>query len=332
VKFRLPHLLLLPGRTVNGGGTICAVRVTIAWLAVSVALSAHDPHLTSLRRAEEVALARVLDAALWNRRTPDRGLRWEGHFLKGRRGQTYVPFTVHLDGVGDSFRSVAVAIRVAGPNIRWYDAFGIDTQPSGDGRSFHGAISVNPGACRVLIAIQDREPRGRSPVPVVLEQRLTVPGFSGRALQMSSVVVSDRVGDVPPGLAEKERKAYPYAFGSANVVPVPPNAFKTHQTLTVAFQVYNVAMFEDGKPDVEVHYEVFREGETAHPVGRTAPQNFNQETVPEEFTLKTGYQLTPIQSLPLSQFEPGAYRLAIEVDDVLGNARVRADIPFTVSR
>jgi hypothetical protein len=307
------------------------VRVTIACLAVSVALSAHESGPTSLRRAEEVSLARVLDATLWNRRTPDRGLRWEGHFLKGRTGQTYVPFTVYLDGVGDSFRSVAVAVRAVGPRLRWYDAFAIDTEPSGDGRLFRGAISVNPGECRLLIAIQDRESRSRSPYAVVLEQRLTVPSFSGRALQMSSVVVSDRVGDVPPGLSDVQRKSYPYAFGSANVLPIPPADFKTHQTLTVAFQLYNVAMFEDGKPDVEVRYEVFREGETAQPVGRTEPQTFNQETVSDEFTLKTGYQLTPIQSLPLSQLEPGSYRLAIEVDDVLGNARVRANVPFTVS-
>jgi hypothetical protein len=46
--------------------------------------------------------------------------------------------------------------------------------------------------------------------------------------------------------------------------------------------------------------------------------------------LKEGFHLTPIQTLPLSQFEPGAYKLRVEVQDVLGNAQVRADVPFAV--
>ena len=307
------------------------MRVTIACLLVSAAMSAQSSQLTTLRRVEEITLGRALDAAFWQRRAPDKRLQWDGHFLKGLRGQTYVAFTVRINAAGDAFRSVSVGIRAVGRMTRWNDAFAVETDRSGDARIFRGALSVTPGPCRVLIAIQDRNARGRESDPVLLDQRITVPDFSGHRLQMSSVVVANRIDDVPGGISDKERKAYPYAFGSANVVPVPAGAFTTNETLTVAFQVYNVAMFEDGKPDVEVNYEVFREGATEEPVGRTQPQTFNQETVPEEFTLKTGFQLTPIQSLPLSQFEPGTYRLAIEVDDVLGNARVRADVPFTVS-
>lgn len=324
-------VLLPTGSTVNGGGTICRVRVTIACLLVSAAVFAQPPNLTPLRRAEEVTLVRVLESAFWNRRTPEKKLHWEGHFMKGLRGQTYVAFTVRIDNAGDSYRSVAVGVRAVGRTMRWSDAFAVDTERTGDARIFRGALSVSPGQVRVLIAIQDRGARGRPSDPVHLDQRIAVPDFSGHALQMSSVVVSNRIDDVPGGLSDKQRKAYPYAFGSASVVPASGMSFTANQTLTVAFQLYNVAMFEDGKPDVEVHYEVFREGATEQPVGRTAPLTFNQETVPEEFTLKTGFQLTPIQSLPLSQFEPGTYRLAIEVDDVLGNASVRADVPFTVS-
>jgi hypothetical protein len=307
------------------------VRVTIACLLVSVAVSAEAPKLTQLRRAEEVTLGRVLESAFWNRRRPDKGLHWEGHFMKGMRGQTYVAFTVRIDRPSGTYRSVAVGVRAVQRNVRWSDGFAVETERSGEARVFRSALSLTPGQYRLLIAIQDRDARGRDADPVLLEEKITVPAFSGHALQMSSVVVSNRIDDVPDGLSNKERKAYPYAFGAANVVPLSGGPFKTNETLTVAFQLYNVAMFEDGKPDVEVTYEVYREGITGQPIGHTAPLAFNQETVPEEFTLKTGFQLTPIQSLPLSQFEPGTYRLAIEVDDVLGNARVRADVPFTVS-
>jgi hypothetical protein len=305
--------------------------VTVALLAVSAALSAQVPHVTAVRRIEEVSLARALEAAANQRRSADRGLHFEGHFLKGQRGKTYVPFTVRLDDVGERFRSVAVGVRVIGFMTRWADAFAVETEPHGDDRVFRGAFIINPGLCRVLIAVQDRDARGRSSNPVVLEEKVTVPDFSGHALQMSSVVVAERIADLPQGLSRNDWKAYPYAFGSSYVVPMPGGLFTKRENLTVAFQVYNVAMFEDGKPDVEVHFEVVREGGEREPIGKTAPLVFNQETVPDEFTLKGGYQLTPIQTLPLSQFEAGAYRLQIEVDDILGNKQVRAEVPFSVT-
>jgi hypothetical protein len=135
---------------------------------------------------------------------------------------------------------------------------------------------------------------------------------------------------LPETISDRERADYPYSFGTRNVVPAGPGPFRRDDRLTVMFQIYNPATFEDGKPDVEVRYQVFRDGPEETPVGSTAPQAFNQESLPDEFSLKEGFQLTPIQTLPLSQFEPGVYKLRVEVQDVLGNAQVRADVPFAV--
>lgn len=308
------------------------MRVTIACLAVSVALSAQAPHLSSLRRGEEVTLVRLLDDAVARRRSTDKGLHWEPHFLKGANGRTYVPFTVRLDDAGDTYRHVAVGLRVIGLTFRigWNDAFGVDTTESGDGRVFRASFSVNPGLYRVMIAVQDRDARGRGSHTAVFEERVEIPDLSKRGLHISSLVVADSVDTLPDGVSGSERVAYPYAFGTTNVVPAGPGPFSKADRLTVMFQIYNPATFEDGKPDVEVRYQVFRDGETEKPVGSTAPQVFNQESLPEEFSLKEGFQLTPIQTLPLSQFEPGSYRLQVEVQDMLGNAHVRADVPFTI--
>ena len=90
-----------------------------------------------------------------------------------------------------------------------------------------------------------------------------------------------------------------------------------------------VSALVDGKPDVQVDYRVHRAGQE-RAVGATAPQTFDVDSLPEEFSAAAGHQLTPVQSLPLKQFEPGEYRLEIEVRDYLADARATAEVPFTV--
>jgi hypothetical protein len=321
--------------TCNDRGTIRGVRVTIACLAtcaISAALATQAPPISAISRGEEATLVRLLDDATGRRRSSDSWLHWEPHFLKGARGRTYVPFTVRLDDAGESFRNVAVGVRVIGITLRsgWNDEFGIETTASGDGRVFRASFLVNPGLYRIIVAVLDRDTPRRGVHSAVVEQRVEIPDLAKKGLHISSVVLADRIDDLPQTISDRDRAAYPYAFGAKIVVPARPGPFRRDDRLTVMFQIYNPAMFEDGKPDVEVHYEVLRDGMEDKPVGSTAAQLFNQESLPEEFSLKEGFQLVPIQVLPLSQFEPGAYKLRVEVQDVLGNARVRADVPFTV--
>ena len=304
----------------------------LATCAISAALSAQAPPMSALHHGEKATLIRLLDEATARRRSLDRWLHWEPHFLKGARSRTYVPFTVRLDEAGESFRNVAVGVRVIGLAFRsgWNDEFGIETTASGDGRVFRASFLVNPGLYRVIIAVLDRETPRFGTHSAVVEQRVAIPDLSKKGLHISSIVLADRIDDLPETTSDGERVAYPYSFGRTNVVPAGPGPFRRDDHLIVMFQVYNPATFEDGKPDVEVHYQVFRDGTEDELVGSTAPQLFNQESLPEEFSLKEGFQLTPIQTLPLSQFEPGAYTLRVEVQDVLGNAQVRAAVPFAV--
>jgi hypothetical protein len=311
------------------------VRVTIACLAtcaISAALFAQAPPRSTLRTGEEATLIRLLDDATGRKRSSDRRLHWEPHFLKGARGRTYVPFTVRLDDAGESFRNVAVGVRVIGPTLHsgWNDEFGIETTASGDGRVFRASFLVHPGLYRVIIAVLDRDTPRRGAHSAAVEQRVEIPDLSKKGLHISSIVLADRIDQLPEAIADRERVIHPFLFGTTNVVPARPGPFRRDDRLMVIFQIYNAATFEDGKPDLEVHYQVFHDGTEDKPVGSTGPQLFNQESLPEEFSLKEGFQLTPIQTLPLSQFEPGAYKLRVEVQDVLGNARVRADVPFTV--
>lgn len=298
------------------------MRLTIACLLVSIAIAAQDRDRTPLRRGEQAELVRVLDEAVRRRRSGDPRAQWEGHFLRGRDGLTYVPYTLRLRGAGDAYASTAVGVRVVGWNYVFADGFATSTEADGDDRLFHGAFGLQPGRCTVYLAIRDRDNRSS---PLMLAERVVVvPGFD-RRFRLSSVILIDRVEPQPD-----EAPPRPYRLGRMLLVPAKRSVFTRRESLTVAFQVYNAATFEDGRPDVEVHYRVFREDGDRRDLGATAPQLFDQETLPEEFDQKAGHQLTPVQSLPLEQFEPGEYRLRIDVEDHLGEARADAEVRFTI--
>jgi hypothetical protein len=303
-------------------GTIRVVRVTVACLVVSVALAAQQRDLPALNAGERADLARVLDEAVRRRRSGDPRAQWEGHFLRGRNGLTYVPYTLRLRGVGDAYATAAVGVRVIGWNYFFADGFATSTEADGDDRIFQGAFALQPGRSTVYLAIRDRN--DRSSRPVLAERVVVVPGFDKR-LRLSSVIVIDRVEPQP-----EEAPQRPYLLGRMLLVPAGRSLFTRRDSLTVAFQVYNAATFEDGRPDVEVHYRVSKEGGDRRALAATEPQLFNQETLPEEFDQKQGHQLTPVQSLPLEQFEPGEYRLQIDVEDHLGGARADAEVRFTI--
>jgi hypothetical protein len=298
------------------------------WLLVSATLVAQAPRVERIDRAERLQLTRMLDEAMRRRRGGDLWVKWDGHFLQGPKDSTYVPYTLRLERVQDSFRSVAVSVRVIGWNYVFNDTFGVTTERDGDDRLFRGGLLLRPGRCTVYVAVQEQGTRAER--TALAERIVVVPGFGGRELRVSSVVVVERVDDMPDRLTAEERRAYPYALGAVNLVPARRPEFSRQETLTVTFQVYNAKTFEDGRPDVEVQYRVLRSGKSQTEVGSTAPQVFDQDTLPEEFSLKEGYQLTPLQSLPLAQFEPGAYTLQIDVQDHLGNAHVRAGVDFKI--
>lgn len=302
--------------------TIRTVRLTIACLLVSMAVSAQERGASALRSGERADLARVLDEAVRRRKSGDPRAQWEGHFLRGRDGLTYVPYTLRLRGVRDAYASTAVGVRVVGWNYVFADGFAASTEADGDDRLLRGAFALQPGRCTVYLAIRDRD--NRSSHVVLAERVVVVPGFDKR-FRLSSVILIDRVEPQP-----EEAPPRPYLLGRMLLVPAKRSVFTRRDSLTVAFQVYNAATFEDGRPDVEVHYRVFREDGDRRDLGATAPQLFDQETLPEEFDQKAGHQLTPVQSLPLEQFEPGEYRLRIDVEDHLGGVRADAEVRFTI--
>lgn len=58
----------------------------------------------------------------------------------------------------------------------------------------------------------------------------------------------------------------------------------------------------------------------------------NRETLPDDLALEPDHNQLPIDAaIPLAAFEPGLYRLEIQIRDNLADAVVTREIKFTVA-
>ncbi|MFN8062012.1 MAG: hypothetical protein U0Q12_22865 [Vicinamibacterales bacterium] len=165
----------------------------------------------------------------------------------------------------------------------------------------------------------------------VLHQVLSVPDFWTDELTTSSIVVADRLDALavpPPVDAQRER---PYIVGAAELVPAADNQLKKTEQLTVFFQIYNPVLDDNRKPDVSVDY-VFERNEAGEEktFNRIPAQSFNARTLPLNFDISAGHQLSAGWSVPLSSFPVGDYRLAITVTDKKSGRQISRDVQFTV--
>ncbi|MFN8061389.1 MAG: hypothetical protein U0Q12_19685 [Vicinamibacterales bacterium] len=75
---------------------------------------AGEPKLARASQTEVMALKKMVDRIVSGVDQPggDAWLKWSSHFLKGRDGRTYVPFTVTIDDAPAGFDSVVLYVRV----------------------------------------------------------------------------------------------------------------------------------------------------------------------------------------------------------------------------
>jgi hypothetical protein len=119
--------------------------------------------------------------------------------------------------------------------------------------------------------------------------------------------------------------------------------------LVVVLLVYNQTVTPEKHFDIQVEYHFFQrvaagrkpEGvaaATPHPPARdgeryfnhTDPQRFNPAIMGMQFDPGAGRPVLAGQGIPLGTFDPGDYRLAIKVTDLLSGRFVTRDVTFTV--
>jgi len=165
-----------------------------------------------------------------------------------------------------------------------------------------------------------------------VKQTVTVPDFWSSELTTSSMILTDRMDPLAAPLARDQQVERPYALGSVEIVPALDSTFPKSEVLSLFFLVYNPTLGPDKKPNVSVEYNFYQKtGGTEKYFNKTSPQEFNATTLPPEFDFDAGHQLVAGQSVPLTSFPEGEYRLEVKITDKMAVKTITRNMTFTVA-
>jgi hypothetical protein len=214
------------------------------------------------------------------------------------------------------------------------DVFFIDIPATVAGRTqvLQRAFAVSPGDYDVYVALKEKAAAGATTSPKigVLKHELTVPSLDGE-LTTSSVITAAKIDVLQAELTPDRQAENPYTFGTIKIAPSLDNKFKKSDEFNIMFWIYGAGADAAKKPNIEVEYGFHQktaEGEKFF--NKTEPQIMNAETLPPQFDLAVGHQLTGSLAVPLASFPEGDFRLELKVSDKVSGKSVTRDSTFSV--
>jgi hypothetical protein len=221
------------------------------------------------------------------------------------------------------------------------DASFLDVKPPAAGQPLRiqRGIGVPPGSYDLYVVLHERPAAAADgSVPAggktsVLKQPLDVPNYANAELGTSSVILAERVDQLPSAVSPEQQSERPYAFGQTEIVPAPEHKFKKSQELIVLFQIYNPMLTPEKKFNLEATYTFFKQdGATEKRFNSTEPQVFSSESLGPNFDPTAGNSsIQAGQGIPLQSFPEGAYRLEIRIADKLSAKVLTQNVNFTVT-
>ncbi len=198
------------------------------------------------------------------------------------------------------------------------------------------AFSVPASDYDVYVALRkslgedaDDDARGELPV-MLLKRQVSVPDLWTEQLQTSTVLVAQAIAPLAAPLSPEEQIQYPYTLGTTRIVPKFDRSFGKQEDLNLLMLVYNPRL-SSGKPNVTVEYNFHTQTDVGEEFfNKTVPQEFNAQTLPAGFSVEAGHQIVAGQSVPLSLFPAGEYRLEITITDNEASTNLTRDVNFTV--
>ena len=347
------------------GGTLLAVLVST--VVASAPLLAQDKDEKGKgddrQRADAQALVDLVEGAAQGK--PSAGgleLQWARHyFLKAQGGKTYVPFLVLVPSSATPPSGVGLYLRVVARNggaqstdgqsgkekpepeaeeslYAFEDLYFFELPAASAGRPqrISRAFAVSPGVYDVYVALKERASAKPGETPArsgLVHQTVTVPDFNVTDLTTSDVIVAERIETLPEPISTDTQADHPFTFGQMQIVPAAEHRFAKKDELQIVFWIYNYATDPQTKrPDVQIEYKFHRlDGEKQTYFNRTEPQVLNAGTLPPEFDVAAGHQLSGSLGVPLASFPEGDYRLEIEMQDKAAGKQATRDVRFTVA-
>ena len=291
----------------------------------------------------------------------ENSLSLQTHFLKGTEGLTYVPFMLSIDAETVSASTIAVYLFVTNhqdpvdtptdsddqtedppqaPSAVFEDAYFIDisTELASDASNIQLTRAFNAPSGEYDVYIGVRESFGaesqndqEEPSNSILKAEVSVPDLWTTEVQTSSVLLASSIEAIPAPLSPIEQSEQPYTLGTTKIIPKSDTSFGKQEEMSLLMLVYNPALNNDGKPDVTVEFDFYASSESGEEFfNKTNPQQFNAQTLPPGFDIALGHQIVAGQSIPLSLFPAGNYRLEINISDNEAESELMREVNFTV--
>ena len=194
-------------------------------------------------------------------------------------------------------------------------------------------FGVPAGSYDIYLVLRERNASaGATPKTSVLKQPIDIPDYTSE-FSTSSVILAERVDQLPTAVTPETQAERPYAFGQTELIPSVEKKFSKSQELIVLVQIYNPTVTPEKKFNVEATY-------TFYTIGADGEKRFNS-TQPQPFTndsMGAGFDpsapdrsIQAGQGIPLASFPPGNYRLEIKITDKLSSKVLTENVNFTVT-
>jgi hypothetical protein len=221
------------------------------------------------------------------------------------------------------------------PSYPFEDAQMFDAKPAPNQplRILRG-IGVPAGNYDLYVVLHERAAAGAAPGKTsVLKQPIDVPNYGNNEFATSTVILAERVDQLPAPITPDQQSEHPYAFGQTEIVVAPEHKFKKSQELIVLMQIYNPMLSPEKKFNLEATYTFYRQDAgTEKRFNATEPQVFTSDTMGAGFDPSAGNSsIQAGQGVPLQSFPEGTYRLEIKVTDKLSAKVLTQNVNFTVT-
>ena len=343
-------------------GALVAVLMS-AVLSASLAAqgTGEKTKVDDAQRADAQALVDLVEGAIQGKSAGNGlELKWTRHyFLKAQGEKTYVPFVLLVPSGATSSPRVGLYLRVAArnaaqaatgtsgttqkskpeaPHYAFEDLYFFDLPQAAAGKPHRiaRAFAVPPGDYDVYAAMKEHSPQkgtDGAQKSGVAHQAITVPNFSVPGLTTSDVIVAEQIETLAEPISSDSQADHPFTFGQMQIVPALEHRFTKKDELKIVFWIYGAGTDpQTKKPDANIEYKFHRvEGDKQTYFNKTDPQLLNAQTLPPQFDLAAGHQLSGSLGVPLASFPEGNYRLEIDVQDKAAGKQVTRDVSFTVA-
>lgn len=198
---------------------------------------------------------------------------------------------------------------------------------------FQRGVGVMPGSYDLYLVLHERSTAPSAPAKTsVLKQPLEVPNYNNGEFATSSIILAEKVEQLPTPLPADQQTEKPYTFGTTQIVTSPEHHFKKSDELIVLMQIYNPTISSDKKYNLEATYTFFKTGAGGESrFNATEPQAFTPDSMGANFDPTAPNQsIQAGQGIPLQSFPEGSYRLEIKVTDKLSSKVLTQSANFSV--